>query len=128
MSTKGMSVTASRELIEAIAARNQGIQILVLHDFDAYGFQIYFTLWNDNRRHVFGTRPEVIDLGLRLDDVWDLGLESEPCEFKEKKDPRERLREYGATEDECDFLVRRSDLGGWEGDRVELNALTSDGS
>ena len=110
-----MSVTAARELIEALAARNQGIQVLALHDFDAYGLGIYHTLWNDNRRHVFDTRPEVVDLGLRLDDVMSLGLESEPCEFKEKKDPRERLREYGATEDECDFLVKRSRRGDWVG-------------
>ena len=126
MSTKGMSVTAARELVEALAARNQGIRFLVLHDFDAYGFGILHTLSSDGRRHVFNTRPEVIDLGLRLGDVLSMGLESEPCEFKEKKDPRERLREYGATEDECDFLVRRSRHGHWVGDRVELNALTSD--
>jgi len=126
MSTKGMSVVAARTFIEALAARNKGVKVFVLHDFDAYGFGICHTLWNDNRRHVFETRPEVIDLGLRLDDVLDLSLESEPHVYKEKKDPRERLREYGATDEECEFLVQRSWRGGWEGNRVELNAMMSD--
>jgi hypothetical protein len=126
MSTKGFTVTAARELIEALTARQQGIKILALHDFDFSGLGIYHTLWNDTRRHAFDTRPVVKDLGLRLEDVVRLGLENEPCLVKGDKDPRERLREYGATEDECDFLVRRRTSGGWAGERVELNALTSD--
>ncbi|HEY5871083.1 MAG TPA: hypothetical protein VI542_36855, partial [Candidatus Tectomicrobia bacterium] len=60
----------------------------------------------------------MIDLGLRLDDVTHLGLDSEPCDFgKDKKDPREKLREYGATDDECQFLVSGKQGGRWIGRR-----------
>jgi hypothetical protein len=39
-------------------------------------------------------------------------------------DPRINLRESGATEEECAVLVRRT-AGGWRGERVELNAMSS---
>jgi hypothetical protein len=43
MSTKGMSVTAARMLLDHLAAR--GIEkVLVLHDFDVSGFSIFGTL------------------------------------------------------------------------------------
>jgi len=35
------------------------------------------------------------------------------------------LRECGATEDECNFLVRGGGPGHWWGERVELNAMTA---
>jgi len=69
----------------------------------------------------------VIDLGLRLTDVQEMALEHEPVTYEDKADPRINLRERGATEDECRFLVSKRDRisGQWEGDRVELNAMTS---
>jgi hypothetical protein len=68
----------------------------------------------------------VIDLGLRLADVRAMNLLSEPVDYSSHVDPRINLRACGATEEECNFLVRRSPLGGWTGQRVELNAMTSD--
>src|SRR5262249_19831749 len=41
------------------------------------------------------------------------------------KDPRVKLRECGATAEECDFLVARRTAAGWMGERVELNEMTS---
>jgi hypothetical protein len=69
----------------------------------------------------------VVDLGLRLSDVNEMGLQSEPVSYPSKVDPRVNLRENGATEEECEFLVdeRKSWSGGWTGKRVELNAMTS---
>src|SRR5262249_11137125 len=67
----------------------------------------------------------VIDLGLRLPDVQAMNLASEPVDYRGEKDPRVNLRECGASEDECSFLVRRRTHGGWAGERVELNAMTS---
>jgi DNA topoisomerase VI subunit B len=124
MSTKGMSVTAARQLVEQLSAH--GVTILVCHDFDKSGFSILHTLQSDTRRYKFKTRPKVIDLGLRLADVRAMHLESEPVDYDSQVDPRINLRECGATEEECHFLVRRSPSGGWTGDRVELNAMTSD--
>jgi DNA topoisomerase VI subunit B len=124
MSTKGMSVTAARQLVEALSA--QGVTILVIRDFDTYGFLIMHKLQSNTRRYTFKTRPNVVDLGLRLADVRAMHLESEPVTYDSHVDPRINLRECGATEEECNFLVRRSLAGGWIGDRVELNAMTSD--
>jgi hypothetical protein len=68
----------------------------------------------------------VIDLGLRLADVQVMHLQREPVSYPSGVDPRINLRECGATEVEGNFLVRRGADGGWTGERVELNAMTSD--
>jgi DNA topoisomerase VI subunit B len=125
MSTKGMSVTAARALVERLSER--GVTILVLRDFDKAGFSIVHTLRSDTRRYHFKTPPRVIDLGLKLEDVEALGLASEYVEYPSNKDPKINLRECGATEEECAFLVRgQKDKGkGWWGHRTELNTMTS---
>ena len=66
-----------------------------------------------------------MDIGLRLDDVQQMALESELVEYETKKDPKENLEESGATEEERNFLVERRNGEGWIGKRVELNAMTS---
>jgi hypothetical protein len=130
MSTKGMSVTAARQLVEALS--RHGVTILVCHDFDASGFSIFHTLQSDTRRYQFKTRPKVVDLGLTLVDVQAMNLQSEPVDYRNaQKDPRINLRRCGATEEECNFLVRRRHeirpgQYYWSGERVELNAMTSD--
>ena len=55
MSTKGMSVTAARTLVEDLCGK-RGLKLLVLHDFDVAGFSIKQTLVTSNRRHPSGTR------------------------------------------------------------------------
>jgi DNA topoisomerase VI subunit B len=129
MSTKGMSVTAARQLVEKLS--EQGVVILVCHDFDASGFSILHTLHSNTRRYKFTTRPKVVDLGLRLADVQTMDLQSEPVDYRNRKDPRINLRRCGATEEECNYLVhRRAETRPghdyWTGERVELNAMTSD--
>jgi hypothetical protein len=52
MSTKGMSVTASRLLVDRLCAL-YGVPVLVLHDFDKSGFSILGTLGRDTRRYRF---------------------------------------------------------------------------
>jgi hypothetical protein len=119
MSCKGMSVTAARSLIDKTCAR-YGIPLLILHDFDVSGFSIAKTLVADTRRFSFKSTFKTVDLGLRLTDVRELGLESEPVSFGNVSPSkiRERLKTNGATADEIAFLL--------EGQRVELNAMTSD--
>jgi hypothetical protein len=126
MSTKGMSVTASRRLVERLS--EEGVTVLVLRDFDKSGFSIVHTLRTSNRRYSFKTEPNVIDLGLRLTQVRDMGLKSETVVYKKgDADPRVNLLESGATEEEGDFLVsKKSPSNRWSGERVELNAMTSD--
>jgi DNA topoisomerase VI subunit B len=119
MSCKGMSVTAARQLVERICSE-RGIPLFILHDFDKAGFSIKATLHRDTRRYKFKDKVQVVDLGLRLDDIRDLGLE-DLAETVFDDSSREKraanLRKNGATEEEIKFLLDR---------RVELNALTSD--
>lgn len=137
MSTKGMSVTAARRLVDELS--RQGVTILVLHDFDKAGFSILHTLRTDTRRYTFDAAPRVVDLGLRLADVQAMKLQSEPVEYDSKIDPRVNLAECGATAAEQRYLVSSftASPGKWQGDnyieagrfagqRVELNAMTSD--
>ena len=76
MSTKGVSVTAARQLVQDLSG--QGVPTFVLHDFDKTGFTIINTLRSDTQRFRFRSRPQVIDLGLRLQDVE--ALDGEPTD------------------------------------------------
>jgi len=115
ISTKGVSVTAARQLIDEICGG--GLPLFVLHDFDVAGFMILGTLQRDTRRYQFTNALEVIDLGLRLEDI--AGLEREPAAATKtsKQKLREQLAENGATDAEIAILLN---------ERVELNAMTSD--
>ena len=78
---------------------------------------IFGTLQRDTRRYQFSNTIEVIDLGLRLDDIAD--LEREPAAASRTSDNilRDQLAENGATDAEIAILLR---------ERVELNAMASD--
>lgn len=123
MSTKGMSVTAARQLVAELTT--QGVTVLVLRDFDKSGFSIVSTLSGDTNRYQYKKQPNVIDLGLRLEDVLAMDLKSEDVKYDSKKDPRINLLKSGATEAEANFLVNAGCSGSWKGKRVELNAMNS---
>ena len=115
ISTKGVSVTAARELVDRIC--HGLVPLFVLHDFDVTGFMILGTLQRDTRRYQFSGTVNVVDLGLRLEDID--GLESEPAAATKTDEHvlRSQLAKNGATPEEIDFLIN---------DRVELNAMASD--
>jgi hypothetical protein len=116
ISTKGVSVTAARRLIDDICGDND-LPLFVLHDFDVAGFMIFGTLQRDTRRFQFTNSIEVIDLGLRLEDIEDLEQEPAAASRTDEQTLRNQLAENGATDAEIDILI--------DG-RVELNAMTSD--
>jgi hypothetical protein len=117
MSTKGISVTASRRLVDKLCDQHD-IPLFVLHDFDKSGLTILKTLSEDTRRYTFMNSIEVIDLGLRLDDVVAEGLAGEAVAYREQPHAVARnLRESGASPAEVSFLLKQ---------RVELNAFTAD--
>lgn len=120
LSTKGLPVDASCDLINLLV--QQKVRVFVLHDFDYSGFKILRTLREGTRLSV---GSDVIDLGLRYDDIH--GLQSEPVAYKQKKDPRKYLiDDCGASQEEADFLVSSKDPAGfYTGQRVEINAMTS---
>jgi hypothetical protein len=109
MSSKGMSVTAARELVDSVCTGD--VPLLVLHDFDRPGIIIKDTLENDTRRYSYSGTPNVIDLGLSYDDIG--GLTPEPFTSSISD---ERLSEAGLSGAAIGFL---------RGQRVELNAMTS---
>ncbi len=119
MSTKGLPVKAACDLAQAL--EDKGVTIYVLHDFDLAGFKIVKTL-REGTRMAEGT--DVVELGFRMEDI--AGLESEPVEYSQRKDPREYLEECGATPEEQEFLVEKELRQRWIGRRVEINAMTSD--
>jgi hypothetical protein len=123
MSTKGMTVTAARQLVEALSVA--GVTILVLHDFDKSGIEILDKFTSDTRRYRYTVTPTVVDVGLRLEDAQAMNLESEMVTYESEVNPRKRLRECGATEAECRCLVQGGSSKNWYGQRVELNAMTS---
>jgi hypothetical protein len=118
MSTKGMSVTAARTLVARLSG--DGMKILVARDLDRSGFSIFGTLAGDTRRFRYDTAPDVVDLGLRLDEAREMGLQDEEAPLQNDRDRvANTLRAHGATEAEIGFLVD-------DARRVELNAMTSD--
>jgi hypothetical protein len=108
MSSKGMSVTAARQLVDKLCTN---VPLLVLHDFDSAGIIIQDTLAKDTRRYSYSSPPDVIDLGLHYDDV--SGLPSEP---NSSNISDERLAQAGLSRNAINFLRSQ---------RVELNAMTS---
>jgi hypothetical protein len=123
MSTKGMSVTAARLLIDRLASQID--RVFVLHDFDVSGFSIFGTLAADGRRYVYENAVNMVDLGLRLVDVEAIDLQSEPVTVEGDRQKRvETLRKHGAGWTEIDFLLGSLD-GEGGAKRVELNAMTS---
>ncbi len=126
MSTKGMSVTAARQLVEALT--QAGARVLVVRDFDKAGFSIVHTLSHDTRRYRFTVTPDVVDLGLRLPDLVAEHLPREKVRYVKQSDPAANLRANGATKKEIQVLVRhpKTYLSWAHGERCELNAFTSD--
>ena len=125
MSTKGMSVTAARELADEMC-HDYDIPLLLLHDFYKSGFAIAGTLQRDTRRYEFQNSIRTIDLGLSLADVQAMNLESEYQHHPKARKAvlMANLRENGATEEEIDFMFADFDkLRSTR--RVERNAMTS---
>lgn len=125
MSTKGMSVVAARKLADEMCFEHN-IPLLLLHDFDKAGFSIAGTLQRDTRRYEFQNAITTIDLGLSLDDVRTMSLESEH-QFHRKGNKAAliaNLRKNGASQAEINFMFADFDrLRSTR--RVELNAMTS---
>jgi hypothetical protein len=125
MSTKGLSVTAARRLADRMCSKYD-VPLLVLHDFDKAGFSILGTLQRDTRRYEFENEIDVVDLGLRLIDVVEMGLVSEFQSIKGSRSAVEdNLRTNGATQHEIDFMFRDFNPQTQAVHRVELNAMTS---
>jgi hypothetical protein len=114
ISNKGVSVTAARELISCLCGT---LPLFVLHDFDVAGFMIQATLHRSTRRYQFSDSINIVDLGLRLEDIDGLGTEPAAASKTRESKLRAQLKRNGATAAEIEILLN---------ERVELNAMTSD--
>lgn len=118
LSCKGQSVVAARKLVDHVCAVNGGVPLFVVHDFDKAGFEIAERLttesdWAqdlDRVAYKFQNKINVVDFGLRLDDVEKYQLQSERCKFNGHLPS-------SFTREEREFLS--------SGNRVELNAFTA---
>jgi hypothetical protein len=115
-----MSVIAIRKLLDEIQTDGP-VDVYALHDMDISGRTIFGTLTTDGWRFKFKNGITIHDLGLRYEDVVEMGLEAEPFDLGKQDVAKLRLtlRRHGASKGEIDMLlVQRR--------RVELNAMTSD--
>ena len=121
MSSKGMSVTAARELADEVC-HHWRVPLYVLHDFDKAGFSIVAGFeQRQSRRYTFQNQIKVFDLGLRMDDVRHLiRARKDEAAAQERGSAAKRranMLHNGATPEEAEYLLTR---------RVELNAFTSE--
>ena len=91
ISTKGVSVTAARQLIDEVCGANN-LPLFVLHDFDVAGFLILGTLNRNTRRYQFSHRIEPIDLGLRLEDIAGLATRTSGSNQNQSEYPARTTR------------------------------------
>jgi hypothetical protein len=126
MSTKGLSVTASRTLVDRLCGE-YGIPLLILRDWDKAGFSGVATFTRrKTRRYEYRNQIEVIDLGLRLEDIRAWGLELETVVYKSS--PVSNLQKNGATQEEIEILYdaeQSGEKGSHVGQRCELNEFAS---
>jgi hypothetical protein len=109
MSTKGLSVTASRTLVDRLCGE-YGVPLLIFRDWDKAGFSTVATFTRrKTRRYEYRNQIEVIDCGLRLEDVRACGLELETVVYRSSPVPN--LQQNGATQEEIESSTTRSAAG-----------------
>jgi hypothetical protein len=127
MSTKGLSTTAARQLVDHLVGEKK-VPVFCIRDFDLDGFKIAGTLREGTRRYAWRSRG-AIDLGLRGEDIEAWALEREEVFYRgaggRLLDDKEAIRRkikptvlsYGGNGTEVEILLTH---------RVELNAFSSD--
>ena len=117
--SKGYATRAARTLLQQADRRE--MKIFCLHDADPAGYEIFRTL-AEATRAMPDHRIEVIDLGLRLEETLDLGLQTETFDRKKRLSTGLHLTE---KEREA-FVGIRVGKKSWRCQRVEINALAAD--
>ncbi len=118
LSCKGQSVVAARKFVDHVCRRDGGVPLFIVHDFDKYGFEIAQCLTEvsgaakeaERVQYKFRNKINVVDFGLRLEDVEKYDLASENFDMKGSFPD-------SMTPEEIAFMR--------EGKRVELNAFTA---
>lgn len=128
--SQGYAVGAAKDLLKKILEKAIGdVTIVCLHDCDVDGLMIANTLKRESPSRP-NLKIDIIDFGLSISEAIELNLEREKVTLH--KDLPQELKEE-LSEFEIEFLKGRHtycddyrDKKYWMGERVELNALTSD--
>ena len=127
MSTKGVSTTAARTLIDSLVG--DGVPVFCIRDFDVSGFTIAGTLGRDTRRYSWTQRGRdrsrapargrsEVRAGTRGRLLPGRTAIARCATIRRiRRKIGAELKKNGATEEEIEFLLHH---------RVELNAFTSD--
>jgi hypothetical protein len=113
---EGYATEACRVLF-AHAEKGRRFKLAVLHDSDPYGYNIARTLRAETAR-MPGYKVEVVDIGLKLAQALEMGLQTETYTRKKALPGGLEL-----TTLEQEYFVGRRSGELWIAQRVELNAL-----
>ncbi|KUK32064.1 MAG: ATP-binding region ATPase domain protein [Thermoanaerobacterales bacterium 50_218] len=121
VAAEGYATQAARVLFHR-AERDREYRLFVLHDADPYGYNIARTLREETRR-MKGYRVDVVDIGLKLEEAVEMGLQSE--EYTRQQDIPHGVKE-SLTELEQEWFVGcQVGKRAWICRRVELNAMSA---
>ena len=121
VAAEGYATEAARVLFEN-AESDRDYQLFVLHDADPHGYNIARTLSEETRR-MPDHSVEVVDLGLRLEEALEVGLQCEKASRKRKLPAR---LASGLSPLELEYFTgERKTEKSWVYWRVELNAMSA---
>lgn len=121
VAAEGYATQAARVLFQR-AEKDREYRLFVLHDADPYGYNIARTLREETRR-MKGYRVDVVDIGLRLEEALEMGLQSE--EFTRQQDIPQAVKESLSELEREWFIGRQVGKKAWICRRIELNAMSA---
>lgn len=121
IAAEGYATQAARVLFHR-ADREREYRLFVLHDADPYGYNIARTLREETRR-MPGYRVDVVDIGLRLEEALEMGLQAE--EFTRQQNIPQVVKENLTDLKREWFVGRQAGKKSWICRRVELNAFSA---
>jgi hypothetical protein len=121
VAAEGYATQAARVLFQR-ADRDLDYRLFVLHDADPYGYNIARTLQEETRR-MKGYRVDVVDIGLKLEEAIEMGLQAE--EFTRQQDIPQGVKEDLTELEEEWFIGRKVGKKSWVCRRIELNAMSA---
>jgi hypothetical protein len=119
IASEGFATEAARRVLQK-ADRDRDYRLFVLHDADPAGYNIARTLREETRR-MPGYSVDVVDLGLKLEEALEMGLQTE--EFTRQNALPEAL-ELSDMEKKY-FVGRQVSRKSWVCQRIELNAMSA---
>jgi hypothetical protein len=117
--SQGYATQAARTILQR-ADKDRDYRIFVLHDADPAGYNIARTLQYETRR-MPGYHVDVVDIGLKLEDALDMGLQ---CEEFTRQNALPCMLELNDLEREY-FEGCQAGKKSWICKRVELNAMSA---